>query len=177
MFPQYVAHCMEGRARLRHPALGEVAVRSAVRTALGKEQDVLEVRPGVESMLLLLKPGADVARLCARLEQSVPVLARPQAEVAAERREAARARRGEQWRSNRSDKRVPATAGIFSGGRGDKRNILGISQRKLEVRAMLGVAGVCLASGLSGPKPLHLLAGLAWAVMASRHVWVRRKSV
>ena len=42
---------------------------------------------------------------------------------------------------------------------------------------MLGVAGVCLASGLSGPKPLHLLAGLAWALMASRHVWVRRKAV
>ena len=42
---------------------------------------------------------------------------------------------------------------------------------------MLGVAGVCLASGLSGPKPLHLLAGLVWALMASRHVWVRRKAV
>ncbi|MBD8896968.1 hypothetical protein IG626_13270 [Desulfovibrio desulfuricans] len=176
MFPQYVAHSMEGRARLRHPALGEVAVRSAVQKTLGKEKDVLEVRPGSESMLLILKPGVDVASLCQRLEQSVPVLARPQAEVAAELRAEARARRGEQWRSKRGDSSA-ATKGFSSGSRGDKRNILGISQRKLEVRAMLGVAGVCLASGLSGPKPLHLLAGLAWALMASRHVWVRRKAV
>ncbi len=167
---------MEGRARLRHPALGEVAVRSAVQKTLGKEKDVLEVRPGSESMLLILKPGVDVASLCQRLEQSVPVLARPQAEVAAELRAEARARRGEQWRSKRGDSSA-ATKGFSSGSRGDKRNILGISQRKLEVRAMLGVAGVCLASGLSGPKPLHLLAGLAWALMASRHVWVRRKAV
>ena len=176
MFPQYVAHSIEGRARLRHPALGEVAVRSAVQKTLGKEKDVLEVRPGSESMLLILKPGVDVASLCQRLEQSVPVLARPQAEVAAELRAEARARRGEQWRSQRGDSSA-ATRGFSSGSRGDKRNILGISQRKLEVRAMLGVAGVCLASGLSGPKPLHLLAGLAWALMASRHVWVRRKAV
>ena len=91
MFPQYVAHSMEGRARLRHPALGEVAVRSAVQKTLGKEKDVLEVRPGSESMLLILKPGVDVASLCQRLEQKVPVLARPQAEVAAELRATARA--------------------------------------------------------------------------------------
>ena len=177
MFPQYVAHCMEGRARLRHPALGEVAVRGAVQSALGKEADVLEVRPGSESMLLILKPGADVASLCQRLEQSVPVLARPQAEVAAELRATARARRCEQWRSKGSAKGASVAKSSSLGSRGDKRNILGISQRKLEVRAMLGVAGVCLASGLSGPKPLHLLAGLAWALMASRHVWVRRKAV
>ena len=30
MLPAYVVHCMEGRARLRHPALGEVAVRAVV---------------------------------------------------------------------------------------------------------------------------------------------------
>ena len=177
MFPQYVVHSMEGRARLRHPALAEVAVRSAVQTALGKEEDVLEVRPGSESMLLVLKPGVNLASLCQRLEQNVPILARPQAEVAAELRATARARRCEQWRSKGSAKSARAALGSSLGSRGDKRNILGISQRKLEVRAMLGVAGVCLASGMSGPKPLHLLAGLAWALMASRHVWVRRKAL
>lgn len=177
MLPQYVAHCMEGRARLRHPALGEAAVRGAVQSALGQETDVLEMRPGAESMLLFLKPGADVAGLCARLEQRVPVLARARAEVAAERRAAARARRCEQWRGKGSGKSTPAPSGMGFACKGDKRNILGISQRKLEVRAMLGVAGVCLAAGLAGPKPLHVLAGLAWAVMASRHVWVRRKAV
>lgn len=170
MLPAYVVHCMEGRARLRHPALGEVAVRAAAQNALGKEHDVDEVRPGGESLLLLLQPGADVAGICARLEANVPVLARPQAEVAAERRAAARARRHEKWRGG-------AAASATAGGHGDKRNMLGLSRRKLEVRAMMGAAGVCLAAGLSGSKPVHILAGLAWAVMAGRHVWVRRKAV
>lgn len=176
MLPAYVVHSMEGRARLRHPALGEVAIRAAAQSVLGKESAVDEVRAGAESLLLLLQPGADVAGICARLEDSVPVLARPKAEVAAERRVAARARRCEKWRSGdaASASAAPRPAAC---GQGDKRNMLGISRRKLEVRAMMGAAGVCLAAGLSGPKPLHILAGLVWAVMAGRHVWVRRKAV
>ena len=176
MLPTYVVHCMEGRARLRHPALGEIAVRAAAQSALGKEQGVDEVRPGSESLLLLLQPGVDVAGICARLEARVPALARPMAEVAAERRAAARARRCEKLRSGAvaSAADAPRTA---AGRQGDKRNMLGISRRKLEVRAMMGAAGVCLAAGLSGPKPVHILAGLVWAVMAGRHVWDRRKAV
>ena len=34
MLPAYVVHSIEGRARLRHPALGEVAVRAAAQSAL-----------------------------------------------------------------------------------------------------------------------------------------------
>ena len=176
MLPTYVVHCMEGRARLRHPALGEIAVRAAAQSALGKEQGVDEVRPGSESLLLLLQPGVDVAGICARLEASVPALARPMAEVAAERRAAARARRCEKWRSGAGASAADAPRAA-AGRQGDKRNMLGISRRKLEVRAMMGAAGVCLAAGLSGPKPVHILAGLVWAVMAGRHVWVRRKAV
>ena len=178
MLPAYVVHCMEGRARLRHPALGEVAVRAAAQNALGKEQGVDEVRPGAESLLLLVQPGVNIAAICARLEASVPVLARPGAEVAAERRAAARARRCEQWRGGGAAAEHNAAVPRAAVGRqGDKRNVLGISRRKLEVRAMMGAAGVCLAAGLSGPKPVHILAGLVWAVMAGRHVWVRRKAV
>ena len=176
MLPAYVVHCMEGRARLRHPALGEVAVRAAAQHALGKENGIEEVRPGAESLLLLLQPGADVAGVCARLEASVPVLARPQAEVAAERRAAARARRCEKWQGGDAARAVAAPRPA-TGRRGDTRDIFGISRRKLEVRAMMGAAGVCLAAGLSGPKPVHILAGLVWAAMAGRHVWVRRKAV
>ena len=174
MLPAYVVHSIEGRARLRHPALGEVAVRAAAQNALGKEAGVEEVRPGAESLLLLLQPGVDVASICARLEKSMPVLARPQAEVAAERRAAAHARRCEKWRSGGA---TATAARPVTGGQGDKRNMLGISRRKLEVRAMMSAAGLCLAAGLSGPKPVHILAGLVWAVMAGRHVWVRRKAV
>lgn len=175
MLPTYVVHSIEGRTRLRHPALGEVAVRAAAQNALGKEAGVEEVRSGAESLLLLLQPGADVASICARLEKSVPVLARPQSEVAAERRAAAHARRCEKWQSGGAASATTARPVI--GGQGDKRNILGISRRKLEVRAMMSAAGLCLAAGLSGPKPVHILAGLVWAVMAGRHVWVRRKAV
>lgn len=175
MLPAYVVHSIEGRARLRHPALGEVAVRAAAQNALGKETGVEEIRPGAESLLLLLQPGVDIAGICARLEGRVPVLARPRAEVAAERRAAAHARRCEKWRSG--DAASAAAHRPAANGQGDKRNMLGISRRKLEVRAMMGAAGVCLAAGLSGPKPLHILAGLVWAVMAGRHVWVRRKAV
>ena len=176
MLPAYVVHCMEGRARLRHPALGEVAVRAAAQNALGKEQGVDEVRVGAESLLLLLQPGVNVADICKRLEAIVPILARPLAEVAAERRAAARTRRCKKWHDNTAA-RANAAPSAHVGGQGDKRNILGISRRKLEVRALIGVAGVCLASGLTGPKPVHLLTGLVWAVMAGRHVWVRRRAV
>ena len=183
MLPVYVVHSMEGRARLRHPALAEVAVRAAAQAALGNEPGVDEVRPGAESLLLLLQPGADVADICTRLEQSVPALARPLAAVAAERRAAARTRRREQWRGRDVAGTAASTGAraeaprVCAGRAGDKRNLLGLSRRKLEVRAMLGVAGLCLASGLAGPKPVHLVAGLAWALMAGRHVWVRRKAV
>lgn len=176
MLPVYVVHCMEGRARLRHPALGDIAVRAAAQAALGMEPGVDEVRPGAESLLLLLQPGADVAAICARIQARVPILARPQAEVAAERRAAARARRCEKWRGDAAARAVAAPS-TSVGGQGDRRNVLGISRRKLEVRAMMGAAGVCLAAGLSGPKPVHILAGLVWAVMAGRHVWVRRRAV
>lgn len=175
MLPAYVVHSIEGRARLRHPALGEVAVRAAAQNALGKETGVEEVRLGAESLLLLLQPGADVAGICTRLEASLPVLARSSAEVAAERRAAAHARRCEKWGGG--DAGSAAAARSVAGRQGDKRNLLGISRRKLEIRTMMGAAGVCLTAGLTGPKPLHILAGLVWAVMAGRHVWVRRRAV
>ena len=177
MYPAYVVHCMEGRARLRHPALGEAAVRTAAQDALRNETGVDEVRPGAASLLLLLQPGVGMAEICARLEKSVPALARPMTEVAAEMRATARARRREKWRGSGAARGVAAARRDPVGEVGDKRNILGISRRKLEVRTMLGVAGLCLASGLTGPKPVHLLAGLAWAVMAGRHAWVRRRAV
>ena len=176
MYPAYVAHCMEGRARLRHPALGDAAVREAARAQLQKEEGVLEVRPGAESLLVLLRPGVDVFELCRRLERHLPVLGRPLAEVAAERRAARRALRREQPRGGKAISPAASSA-VVRGGRGDRRNILGISERKLELRALLGVAGLCLAAGFAGPKRLHLVAGAVWALLAGRHVWVRRKAL
>ena len=134
MLPTYVVHCMEGRARLRHPALGEIAVRAAAQSALGKEQGVDEVRPGSESLLLLLQPGVDVAGICARLEARVPALARPMAEVAAERRAAARARRCEKWRGGAGASAADAPRAA-AGRQGDKRNMLDAQKTFIEIMA------------------------------------------
>lgn len=175
MYPAYVAHCMEGRARLRHPGLGEAAARVAALALLKKDEDVLDARPGAESVLVLLRPGVDVADLCRRLERRLPVLARPRAEVAAELREARRARRREQRGGEAA--RKAANPVVARGCKGDRRNIPGISKRKLELRAMLGAAGICLAAGLTGPKRLHLVAGAAWALLAGHHVWARRGAI
>jgi len=183
MLPVYVVHSMEGRARLRHPALGEVVVRAAAQAALGKEPGVDEVRPGAESLLLLLQPGADVAEICARLEKSVPALARPLAwwrRKGALRLVLAGASSGG---GAMPPVRLPARASVprlhaFARGvQATSATCWVFRAVSLRYGAMLGVAGLCLASGLAGPKPVHLVAGLAWALMAGRHVWVRRKAV
>ncbi len=164
MTPPYIAHVMEGRARLRHPALGDAAARDVARAMLVGEEGVREVRPGFESLLVLLEPGADFVGICSRLEQALPSLLRPATEVAEERRAARQAEREAQ--------RQERTACS-----GDRRNLRGLSLRKLEVRALLGAAGLCAASGLLSPGRLHWFAGVVMTALATRHVWLRRKSL
>ena len=153
---------MEGRARLRHPALGDAAVREAARVLLQQQEGVLEVRPGAESLLVLLRSGVDVLELCRHLERQLPVLGRPVAEVAAERRAARRALRQEQRRVGSGPSPV-ATLAVARGGRGDRRNILGISERKLELRAMIAFANAQRAEGVRHPAHFRVehLVGIA----------------
>lgn len=183
----FVAHVMEGRARLRHPALADAKVRGAAQALLQAEAGVSEVRPGSESLLLLMAPGTDFAAICARLEKSFPALLKPKAEVAAahraERRSQFTARhaarkgkaQGTGFGDMLGDMQVPAFLQPLVSGVG-KGKIMGISQRKFAVRAMFGAGSLCLLTGLAGGKSLHVAAGLAWAALATRHVWVRRKA-
>lgn len=190
MQPPYVAHLMEGRARLRHPALADADVRETARVFLLDEGGVCEVRPGKESLLLLMDSGTDFAAVCQRLEGKIPGLLTPVAEAAATRRAEKRAHfaaaqgqgKGHKRKESRGcgdmlgDVRVPGFLQALAKGNG-KNKIMGITPRKFEVRTMLGAGSLCLLSGLAGGKALHVAAGLAWAALATRHVWVRRKAL
>ncbi len=74
MLPDYVAHVMEGRARLRHHAFLDGNALAKAQSLLAAEPDVREARPGHASLLLLMQPGADLAALCAKLEEALPEL-------------------------------------------------------------------------------------------------------
>lgn len=185
----YVAHLMEGRARLRHPALADDGAREGARALLLKQAGVCDVRPGKESLLLFMDSGADFAAICLRLEEKIPALLSPRAEAATARRLERRARFAategkskEGTKESRGcgdmlgDLRVPDFLQALTKGNG-KAKIMGITPRKFEVRTMLGAGSLCLLSGLAGGKALHVVAGLTWAALATRHVWVRRKAL
>ncbi|MDD4700943.1 MAG: hypothetical protein PHI96_01860 [Desulfovibrio sp.] len=182
----YVAHVMEGRARLRHPALAEAKVRDAAQALLQAETEVSEVRFGSESLLLLMAPGTDFAAICKRLEKKVPALLKPKSEVAAARRAEKHsqlavaackgAARGTGFGDMLGDMQVPAFLQALVSGTGNSK-IMGITHRKFAVRTMLGAGGLCLLTGFAGGKSLHVVAGLTWAALATRHVWVRRKAL
>ncbi|OXS28875.1 MAG: hypothetical protein BCS36_09030 [Desulfovibrio sp. MES5] len=189
MQSSYVVHAIEGRARLRHPALADVRARGEAQAVLRDEKDVNEVRFGSESILLLMNPGTDFAAICQRLEEKIPDLLRPKAEVEAVRK-AERRSHGAKQAGHRGkgavhgtglgdmlgDMKVPSFLQPFVSGKG-KGKIMGISPRKFEVRTMLGAGSLCLLAGFAGGKGLHVAAGLAWATLATRHVWVRRKAL
>ena len=71
MQSSYVVHAIEGRARLRHPALADVRARGEAQALLRDEKGVNEVRFGSESLLLLMNPGTDFAAICQRLEEKI----------------------------------------------------------------------------------------------------------
>ncbi|SDF52957.1 hypothetical protein [Desulfovibrio legallii] len=169
----YVAHVMEGRARLRHPFLEDATRRAAAQKTVLGQPGVLEARPGTASLLLILSPEADFAAVCAALEAALPELRTPQAEAAASRRAVKRARRAPQTPA----RSCSALAPFYGKDNRGRSLICGISQRKFEVRSLLGCAAVCLTAGLAGAGRLHVLAGAAWSVLAARHVWVRRKAL
>lgn len=190
MQSSYVVHAIEGRARLRHPALADVRARGEAQALLRDEKGVNEMRFGSESLLLLMSPDADFAAICQRLEGKIPDLLRPKAEVAAARKAERRSRfgagqaghkgketlRGKSFGDMLGDMQVPSFLQPFVSGKG-KGKIMGISPRKFEVRTMLGAGSLCLLAGFAGGKGLHVAAGLAWATLATRHVWVRRKAL
>ena len=158
--PSYLVHVMEGRARLRHAALRDPETCASAQNLLQKEKDVREVHPGKGSLLLLLTEQADLAAICERLEEKLPQLVSPLPLASAIQTGRAGQRSG-----------LTATLGKMLPG------CNGISPRRLETRTMFGVAGLCVLSGLIGGKGAHVLSGGLFALMAARHVWIRRKAL
>ena len=173
MQSSYVVHAMEGRARLRHPALADVRARGEAQALLRDEKGVNEVRFGSESLLLLMSPGTDFVAICQRLEEKIPDLLKPKAEVAsahkAERRSQFGAKqaghkgkgavRGTGFGDMLGDLQIPSFLRPFVSGNG-KGKIMGISPRKFEVRSLLGAGSLCLLAGLAGGKGLHVVSPL-----------------
>lgn len=196
MQSSYVVHAIEGRARLRHPILADAGARGEAQALLLDEEGVNEVRVGSESLLLLMSPGTDFAAICQRLEEKIPGLLRPKAEAAAERKAERRSQFGAKQAGHKGkgsgrgmgagrgtgfgdmlgDMQMPSFLQPFVSGKG-KAKIMGISPRKLGVRSLLGAGSLCLLAGFAGGKALHVGAGLVWATLATRHVWVRRKAL
>lgn len=54
---------------------------------------------------------------------------------------------------------------------------LGLSPRKLELRALLAACGLSIALGFTGNGRAHLVAGTAFGLLAAHHVWSRRKAL
>ena len=144
MLPKYVVHSMSGRARLRHPLLLDDVNREKACALLAREASVLDVHPGYASLLLLLHPEADLAALCAKLEESLPLLRETTAPAP----------------------RCPSSSFLAD-----------VSPRRLELRLLTGMSLLCVASAFLDSGKLHMYAGIAFAALAARHAWTRRKAL
>lgn len=158
--PSYLVHVMEGRARLRHAALRDPETCASALHLLQEEKDVREVQPGKGSLVLLLTEQANLPAICERLEEKLPQLVSPAPRATASQTDRAAQRSG-----------LHAMLGKLLPG------CSGITPRRMETRTMFGVAGLCVLSGLIGGKGTHVLSGGLFALMAARHVWVRRKAL
>ena len=147
--PSYLTHAMEGRARLRHPALAGIA---------GREK-ALAVLTGASGVLA---PDANLESICRDLEAALPQLRRP---ACASRTSAVGAAASGPF---------SFLSGLPSHG---KACFQGLSPRKLELRALLAACGLSVVLGFAGKGRAHLLAGTAFGLLAARHVWMRRKAL
>jgi len=69
---EYCLRVFRGRARLRHPFLADAAIRKSTAASLALVDGVADVRQGWSSVLLVLKPEADLAAIRRALEAAVP---------------------------------------------------------------------------------------------------------
>ncbi|MBR4742414.1 MAG: hypothetical protein IK079_05925 [Desulfovibrio sp.] len=58
-----------------------------------------------------------------------------------------------------------------------KKNLFGISPRRLESRILLGLLGFSSLLGFFERGKLHFLAGAVFLLLTARHVWVRREAL
>ena len=77
----YVKHSSAERARLRHPAFARPQERQIAFEVLQKQAGIAGIKQGPESFLLFLEPEANLAQICAALEEKLPDLSRTENQV------------------------------------------------------------------------------------------------
>lgn len=92
---EYCLRVFRGRARLHHPLLADAGVRESKAASLARLDGVADVRQGPSSILLLLKPEADLAAIRRALEAAVPQPAEAKQETSCRTRKGIGVRRFE----------------------------------------------------------------------------------
>ncbi|MDE5879833.1 MAG: hypothetical protein K2G99_07440 [Desulfovibrio sp.] len=133
----YLAHSARERARIRHQALADPGAQARLFEFLKGETGIAGIKPGRNSLLLLLEPEADLGVLCAHMEREFPFLTEAPAPVTPHKRNGRHCR--------------------------------------LVTLLTFGVTTVGLA--LTGLKHAHAVAGGIFALLATDHVWKRRKAL
>lgn len=72
--PAYLVHHSRERVRIRHQALSNPQAQARVFGFLREKTGIAGIRPGRNSLLLLLEPSANIALLCRELEAAFPFL-------------------------------------------------------------------------------------------------------
>ena len=55
--------------------------------------------------------------------------------------------------------------------------VAGLAPRRVELRVLTGLSLLCLASGFFSSGKVHMAVGLGFALLAGRHIWVRRAAL
>ncbi len=131
---EYLVHVSRERARLRSPTFGDDAVKVKAMEYLQKQQGIAGIKPGMESILIFMEPGADLPKILTGLEENIPGL-----------KESAQA-----W--------APLP-----------------DMRKEKLHALLASGVTTVGLLLFGLKHAHAWSGGLFTLLATNHIWDRRK--
>ncbi|MBD5627790.1 MAG: hypothetical protein HDQ90_10015 [Desulfovibrio sp.] len=143
----YLAHVSRERARIRHHALANPQAQAQVFEFLKGEAGIAGIKPGRNSFLLLLEPEADLGQICAHLETAFPALGAGAAPA-----------------QGKASAPVSARPTAHNG-------------RKCKLLTMLTFGLTTVGLAFTGFKHAHALAGGIFALLATDHVWERRKAL
>ncbi|MDE6734855.1 MAG: hypothetical protein K2J64_05265 [Desulfovibrio sp.] len=143
----YLAHVSRERARIRHQALADPQAQAQVFEFLKGEAGIAGIKPGRNSFLLLLEPEADLGQICAHLETAFPALGA---------------------RGDAAQGEAPVPVSVRPKAH---------SGRKCKLLTMLTFGLTTVGLAFTGFKHAHALAGGIFALLATDHVWERRKAL
>ncbi len=161
--PRHIISFIEGRLRLRHPALRNATVVELVTAALGRKEGVLSavVNPRVGSLLLFYDPKKiSRDKLMKMTEESMTFLSETQ-----------HAQGGQGSR----EKKIEEGGNTF----GQALSLCFFSHRvtRMTNRIMLGTFLLSLAGAVLGRFSLHVLAGGLFTVAGVQHLLAHKNAL